>query len=583
MTYKDALDLFNLGEFEGSLSILNDLLEEFGGNAQILTLSALCSKMLGDDSRAERDLINCCKIANDSQSFHNLACFYFDKGDRSNAIKFYKKSFDLDNSYIPSAEAYAMMLIRFGCLKDAHHIASQIIRFHPKSGVGYNLMGQIITQQGKPEQAIVQFTKALELDPQNAGIMTHFILAQNYCPNQDETALVKLTERWAATHLSKAKEETFSHSKKQISSRKIRIGYVSGDFKRHSVAYFIEPILHYHNRSKFEVFCYSYNPSPDAITERIKDISDGWRDMRFIHNPKEASDIIRNDDIDILIDLGGITYEGISLFAFKPAPVQATFLGYPNTTGMPTIAYRFTDKLSDPITNSENDKLYTEKLIRLNSGFLTFAPPESSPKIKPPPSVKKGYITFGSFNTFAKVNDDTIDIWSKILNRVKNSKLFIKSKLFAEESSHSEVINRFKQRGIGSNRLIVRGWSETLEGHLEEYSNIDIALDTFPYNGTTTTCEALWMGVPVISRYGLTHRSRVGLSILTQAGLPMFATNNAREYIKQVVRLSNNLEELVAIRGKLRGLLAQSSVCDGKGTTLELEQWYQRWSKERYS
>ena len=581
MSYKDALELYNAGEFNLSLSMLDEMLKEFGDNVQMLTLSALCSKMLGDPFKTEQTLISCCNIANDAQSFYNLACFYFEKGDRSSAIKFYKTAFDLDNSYIPSAESYAMMLIRFGSLQNALNIASKVIEYHPNSFVGYSLKGQIFTQQGEPEKAIEQFSKALKLSPDNSDIMTHFLLVQNYCPNQDESALVKLTRKWAKTHLAKVATQESTKVGNISENSKIRIGYVSNDFKRHSVAYFIEPILYYHNRDRFEIFCYSFNPAPDTVTERIEKMSDHWRDMRFIHDSKISAETVSNDNIDILIDLGGITYEGISLFAHKPAPVQVSFLGYPNTTALPTIDYRFTDDFSDPVTNTENDKLYTEKLIRLESGFLSFAPPEVSPNITSTPYLKNGYVTFGSFNTFAKVNDEVIDVWSKILHRVKNSKLSLKSKLFVDESSCAKVKNRFKQRGIEPERLIIQGWTEALEAHLNEYSNIDIALDTFPYNGTTTTCEALWMGVPVVSRYGDVHRSRVGLSILTQLGMSSFATNSAREYIKQAVRMSNNIEQLDTLRHSIRNILAKSPVCDVKRTTQEIEQYYQSWVEQR--
>ena len=574
MSYKDAFKLFGTGDLDGTTGMIDDMLDEFGANVAVLTLSAQCAKMTGDRDEAERILQSCCEIAPGAQVFYNLGSFYLESGDRGSAVRCYKEAFDFDPSYLPSAEAYGDMLITAGFLQNAHGIVSKIVTVHPESAIGYTLAGRIMCQCGQADMAVDQFRKALEFEPDDITIYTHLLLALNYCPTIDEQVLVDSSGKWAELLQEKVQPDP---PQKRAGTGRIRIGYVSGDFRRHSVAYFIEPILHYHDKEKFEVFGYSFASMPDDVTKRIKGMCDTWRDLRMTRSYQTAADVIKHDQIDILIDLGGITYKGIELFAYKPAPVQVTFLGYPNTTALTAINYRFTDGYCDPENNDKTDSSYLEELIRLNAGFLTFAPPDTSPEISEPPFVKNGYVTFGSFNTFAKVTDEVIDVWSKILNRVPGSKLLLKSKLFIEVESKDEVQFCFSKRGIGPDRLILREWTQTLESHLEVYGGVDIALDTFPYNGTTTTCESLWMGVPVVSRYGSVHRSRVGLSILSQLGMPSLATDSAREYIKQAVRMACNETRLRSLRKSLRSVVAHSPICDAQSTTREMEQYYSRW------
>ncbi len=304
---------------------------------------------------------------------------------------------------------------------------------------------------------------------------------------------------------------------------------------------------------------------------------DHWRDMVRIPTDIECAQVIANDNIDIIIDLGGHTYDGLKALAYSPALIQATYLGYPNTTGLCSIDYRITDSICD---SEDQDKYYSESLYRLKSGFLAFAPPIDAPIIKAAPCLENGYITFGSFNNFAKVTEKCIDMWCKILKRVDNSRMIIKSKLFNEQGFKDEIISAFETRGIDEYRVDLVGHIESLNGHLDLYNSVDIALDTYPYNGTTTTCEALWMGVPVVSMYGTDHRSRVGLSILSQIGLPSLAAENERAYMKNSIKLAANHDQLSSMRMSLRNAISNSSICDAFTTTRELEDAYSKWTDQ---
>jgi len=282
--------------------------------------------------------------------------------------------------------------------------------------------------------------------------------------------------------------------------------------------------------------------------------------------------MIKNDGIDILVDLMGHSGDNrLSIFLNKPAPIQVTYLGYPNTTGLSTMDYRITDGWADP---EGEDKYYTEELYRLPEGFLCYKPPDCVPYIEETPVKKNGYITFGSFNNLAKLSAETISVWSEIVKTIPGSKLVIKNKPFNDKNVINNYCKLFTSQGIDRDRLFLKGHSSSIEAHLSEYNNIDIALDTFPYNGTTTTCEALLMGTPVITLPGSRHAGRVGGSILSQVGLTELIANNRENYIGTAIRLSKDIQYIKKLNQILQRNF-QSLLCNGPAFTRSLETAYQ--------
>ncbi|MGY9060406.1 MAG: O-linked N-acetylglucosamine transferase, SPINDLY family protein, partial [Candidatus Puniceispirillales bacterium] len=296
---------------------------------------------------------------------------------------------------------------------------------------------------------------------------------------------------------------------------RLRIGYVSPDFRQHSVAYFFEPLLENHNPNTIETFCYYNNKVVDATTKRLMTASDHWRSIYKISD-QDVVDLIKNDKIDILVDLSGHTgNNSLLIFAQKPASIQVAWLGYPNTTGLSAIDYRFTDIIADPI--GEADDLHSEKLFRLPNGFQCYKGDQTVPVGIELPQKRQDYVTFGSFNNFMKITPEVIKTWSKILLAVPKSVLLLKcNQLNQDENPYLKL---FKNEGITEDRLKVYERLSSMHEHLELYNSIDIGLDPFPFNGATTTCEALWMGVPVITLLGDRHVARVGASILNNVGL----------------------------------------------------------------
>jgi predicted O-linked N-acetylglucosamine transferase (SPINDLY family) len=356
-----------------------------------------------------------------------------------------------------------------------------------------------------------------------------------------------------------------------IPDRRLRIGYVSPDFRAHSVASFLEPVLARHDTDNFDVVCYAQVAHPDRTTERLRQLAGHWRDT-CAQSDEQVANMIRQDRIDILVDLAGHTRNNrLTVFTHRPAPIQLTYLGYPNTTGLPQIDYRLTDALADP---PEADALHTERLVRLPRGFLCYSAPQDAPAVSPLPATAVGHITFGSLNNLAKVNEQVVELWARVLHAVPGAQLLLKGKALCDQATAGRFVEMFARHRIPADRLRLASWAATRAQHLTTYAQVDIALDPFPYNGTTTTCEALWMGVPVVALAGDRHAARVGVSILTHVGLREFIATTPDDYVRTAAGLAADRARLVALRASLRRRMADSPLCDGAAFTRDIEATY---------
>lgn len=340
----------------------------------------------------------------------------------------------------------------------------------------------------------------------------------------------------------------------RVDRKKLRIGYVSGDFRTHSVAYFFEPLLTHHDRSRFEIACYYSNGRSDAVTQRIRAQSDLWVEC-VGQSDAALAERIHADDIDILVDLSGHTGNNrLPAFALKPAPVQMTWLGYSDTTGMKRMDFRITDCFVSP--EGRFERWHTEKLLRLPNAFLCYAPPDDAPSVARAPSAEAGHVTFGCFNFLGKVSDEILLAWAEILRRSPSARLLLKNKSLGDQGTRSALQARVARCGIPSERLLLQAYEPDLKSHLEHYGRVDVALDSFPYAGGTTTCEALWMGVPVISLVGDSYVSRMGLSLLTNAGHPEWAAHSVDDYIDTALSVAESRTELYRMREAQREKLS---------------------------
>jgi predicted O-linked N-acetylglucosamine transferase (SPINDLY family) len=460
-----------------------------------------------------------------------------------------------------------------GKLDDAIARYTEALRLKPDYPDALNNLGTALQAQGKLDDAIARFTEALRLKPDYRGALSNLLFALNYTDTLTPDSLFAEHARLGAQFegMSSPGDMSIRHSDR---GQRLRIGYVSPNFRKHSVAYFLEPLLRAHNKNAVEVFCYAEVLRPDVVTERFKSLADGWLSTVGM-SAENLSRRIREDGIDILVDLAGHTAENrLSVFTCKSAPVQVTWLGYPNTTGLRSIDYRLVDAVTDP--EGEADALAVETLVRLTDGFLCYGPPDEAPKPAPLPCANGAAITFGSFNNPAKLSAMTLDAWAAILRQLPNARLLLKGEPFADQVTRELFLDRFAQRGVATKRIELMAWVPNTTSHLSAYQQIDISLDPFPYNGATTTCEALWMGVPVVTLSGDRHAGRVGASILRRLNLDELVARDAKEYVQIAVNFVDQRDRLADLRRSLRPRMTASPLCNPPAFARYIEAAYRR-------
>jgi len=351
--------------------------------------------------------------------------------------------------------------------------------------------------------------------------------------------------------------------------RRLRIGYVSGDFRDHSVSLFIEPILAWHARGAFEVVCYSNLSRPDEVTQRLRTYAAHWREVHALGDEALAN-LIREDAIDILVDLSGHSANNRLLaFGRKPAPVQVTYLGYPGTTGLAAMDYRLTDTVVDPA--GDGDRWYSERLIRLPDTMWCYRPHEALSEVMPAPALSKGYVTFGSLNHCAKLNPQLFALWARLLARLPESRLIVTS--IPAGNAQASLKACFAAAGVDPGRLEIRD-RVPRDQFNALVLQIDIALDSFPYGGTTTTCDALWKCIPVVSLSGDTTASRSGASLLNAVGLGELVAPTAEAYLEIAAGLARDPRRLADMRLALHERIRRSSLVDAERFTRNLENAY---------
>ncbi len=475
----------------------------------------------------------------------------------------------------PDAVAYD----RLGCLcqyvgrmSEAVEYLKKAVETKPDMPQLWASYARTLLDTGQTQQGIDLLKKAADKLPQDADIHSNLLFRLHYLPDLDPRMLFEQHTKWGRQHAPIDRAKT-NHSNVPDPDRRLRIAYISSAFRRNSVAYFFESLLDGHDRQAVEIYGYGNVEFQDELTECLAAKFDQYRDIRNLDD-KAISDLIEQDRIDVLIDLAGHTGDNcLTALAYKPAPVQVTYLGYPDTTGMQAVDYRLTDALAE---TPEAQTFYTEKLVFLPDGFLCYRPADFAPTITPLPAEKNGYITFGSFNNNCKINPVIAQLWAEVLKADTSSRLLLKIKGGDEDRIKDRYYLLFEQFAVDRSRIDIIGWKSPIE-HLQLYSGVDIALDTYPYNGTTTTCEALWMGVPVISLLGDKHHaSRVGLSILTRVGLKFFAASTPSEYVAKAVALAQNRQALAQIRSSMRARIAASGLCHAKAFTRHIEAAYRK-------
>jgi len=503
-------------------------------------------------------------------------------GRPEQAAACYQESIRIDPYYQEAPVNLALLLKDHIRLCAAQRYLEGALRLQPESvRLRYNL-ANTLHLMGESLEAVAAYRETLRLDPEHLDARQNLLFALHYAPQISDRQI--FAEHLAAAGTGVLSPEPIlspvapSCAAEPIPSRqaasdsaprRIRIGYLSPDFRGHAVASFIEPVLRHHDKSRYEVFCYANLARPDDSTKRLMSLAERWRDI-YPMGDEEAARLIAGDRIDILVDLAGHTAGNrLPLMARKPAPVQATWIGYPDTTGIPQMDFRITDGLADPPGTTEH--LHCEELVRLPRTFSCYLPPECAPAVAALPMLAAGRVTFGSFNNLAKVTPEVIALWSRVLLAVPGSRLVMKCPPLADPELCALLLERFRDEGVAADRVELNPGDASPAEHLAQYGRVDIALDCFPYNGTTTSCEALWMGVPVVTLAGTRHAGRTGVSILTNCGLAHLVAQTPDQYLALACDLARDPASLQQLRFGMRERMAASPLLDGAALTRELE------------
>jgi predicted O-linked N-acetylglucosamine transferase (SPINDLY family) len=463
------------------------------------------------------------------------------------------------------AEAHhqlGIVLVRQGKASEAEAVLRQALALDPALVTARTELAEVLRMQGRVDAADAAYGDAAAVEPgAERGL---YFLGPVY-DGADPAQILERHRSWgdkliAAARPTSAERALFSNQRDP--GRRLRVGLVSPDFRTHSVSYFLEPLLACLDRDAVETYCYAEVFSPDDTTARLRALAAHWRPTIELDDEAFRNQV-RADRVDILLDLAGHTGGNrLAAFAIRPAPVTAAWLGYPTTTGLATIDWRMTDATADPPGAEAH---YVERLQRIDGAFLCFGPPGDAPDVGPLPALTAGRITFGTFNNLLKVTPVAVAAWAEILRALPGSRLLLKTLLLRDEQARQRWSRIFADFGVAPDRLELRGGTTDRAGHLASYAEVDIALDTFPYNGTATTCEALWAGVPVVALCGDRHSGRVGASLLGRAGLADLIQPDPQAYVRCAVRLAGDLPSLSVRRATLRGQLAASPLCDGPG------------------
>ena len=455
-----------------------------------------------------------------------------------------------------------------GHLARALELSARALALEPDNGPA--MYNQALTLQScwRTDEALAVYRRLLALRPDlsqaYAGYL--FLLA---LLGEDPLALRSAHCRWAEVNAEPLRESGSGHANERDPLRALRIGYVSADFRDHAASSFVEPILAGHDRAGFEIYCYSSTEATDAVTDRLRAAAACWREVRW-QDDAALANLIREDRIDILVDLSGHTNGNrLAAFARKPAPVQVTYLGYPATTGMSAMDYRISDARLDPPGVAEG--YYTEKLLRLPQSLWCFRPPASMPEAGPLPALQSGQITFGSLNSMLKLTPAMIALWSRLLLSMPRSRLIVAT--VAAGEARERIAAEFARQGVPAEALSFRG-PLAREQFWALSGEIDIALDSYPCNGGATTCETLWMGLPVVSLAGALFQSRAGLSLLSVIGLPQLVAHTDSDYLRIACELASDLERLKQLRLGMRARMRASPLLDEAGFTRSLEALY---------
>jgi len=500
---------------------------------------------------------------------NNLGVALWETGQHAEAIAECFRAIELNPQLVEAHNSVANILRDRGDFDQAiehYHLALQL---NPLYAEAHANLAVAMKDQGRLEEALGHCRRAIEIRPDHAA-HSNLIYLRLFHPDSDPASIAREQADWDRRHAEPLKKLIRSHTNDRDPDRRLRIGYLSPDFRDHVVGQNMLPLLREHDHGQVEIFCYANVIRADGLTEQLRQYADVWRSIIGMSD-SQAADLIRQDRIDILVDLALHTGNNrLSVFAHKPAPVQVTFAGYPGSTGLDTIDYRLTDPHLDP--PGLNDHFYSENSIRLPHSFWCYESLVTDLAVNPLPAQTDGQVTFGCLNNFCKVNEQVLRLWAQVLKTVDQSRLIV---LCPEGSHRQRLLELLQREGISPDRIeLIAG--RPRHQYLELYHRIDVGLDTFPYNGHTTSLDSFWMGVPVITLVGQTVVGRGGVSILTNLGLPKLIAQTPQQYVQIATELAGDLPRLSEMRRTLRARMEKSPLMDAPRFARNIEAAYRQ-------
>lgn len=496
-------------------------------------------------------------------AWHNLGLVLAELGRPIDEDRAYRRAIVADPAYAaPRYNAGCLALAERRYAAAVLHLAT-VLALDPADARAWNNLGCTRREQGLATDALCAFDRGYRITPEDRDLPSNLLMSLSAF---DGRAADQAARNWGMRFPA-------LHSRPRTGAakdRRLRIGYLSPDFRRHSCAYFLAPLISAHDRTVAEIFAYADVAAPDPVTEELRSGMEHWRDVSILDDAALV-ECIAADDLDILVDLAGHTaHNRLRVFASKPVPIQVGWLGYNATSGLTQIDWKIVDHWIRPRPDAE---WFAERLWLLGRQAHCWRPPADAPDPNP---VRAEPITFGSFNALHKLGDATLALWAEILTRVPGARLRLKGGAGADVTTGRRVLRIMADHGIADHRISIEGWNPSTASHLDQYRHIDVALDPFPYNGTTTTCEALWMGVPVVTLAGHRMLSRIGISLLAAVGLDDLIAQDQRSYLEIACRLAADKERLAALHATLRATMAASPLRDETGFARAMEDAFMR-------
>jgi predicted O-linked N-acetylglucosamine transferase (SPINDLY family) len=573
---RSAVQLHQARRFAEAESLYQQILSRQPGHADALQLLGVIMYQSGRNAEAIDLISRAIAIAPQiSDWYSNLGGALRAAGRTGEAIAALRRAVQLKPQ---SAVAHFNLGNALAEARDSDQAIAEFrlsLSIRPDSAECLNNLG-IALKDRDIDQSVECYRKAVKINPTYDDAWSNLLLGLHYrCCDRD--AIFREHVEWGQLKLAQHRGAATGHpAAEPHRQRKLRVGYVSGDFREHSVSYFSSAFLRHHDPAQFEIYCYDNTRKPDAVSTAQRDWVKNWRRIVNVDDQAVAG-MIRQDQIDILVDLSG--HSGLNrlpVFAYKPAPVQVTYVGYPNTTGLGSVDYRITDAVADP--PGLTDSINVEKLVRLPDTAWCYTPNPHAPPVNALPATRNGFVTFVSCNNLAKLTAGMLELWGKILLGVDRSRLIIQGDGLHDQPTRDRVMAPLLACGVNARRIELLPRAPSTALLLPTYNRADIALDTYPYHGTTTTCEALWMGLPLITLSGNMHVARVSTSLLTTVGLAQLIAESPAEYLKIAEKVAGDIPRLARWRQGMRERLLGSPLMDARRFTAALENAYlQMW------